>query len=123
MTDTTYDPDADAVYIAIAPGRVAPKRRTGSLLYEFDAEGHIVGIEIRSASRILAPGDWQKARRPKASASRPTRGGSAQRFSFHQTVFAARRRITMINAAGYDHRGGNIAAARSRGQNSSNFAS
>jgi uncharacterized protein YuzE len=65
MTDTTYDPDADAVYIAIAPGRVARKRRTGSFLYEFDSDGRVVGIEIRSASRILAPGDWQKARRPK----------------------------------------------------------
>jgi uncharacterized protein YuzE len=68
MTDMTYDPDFDAVYIAMAPGRVARKRRTGSFLYEFDADGHIVGIEIRSASKLLAPGDWQKARRPKAGA-------------------------------------------------------
>jgi uncharacterized protein YuzE len=68
MTETTYDPDADAVYLAIGPGRVARKRRNGRFVYEFDSDGHIVGIEIRFASKILAPGDWQKARRPKAGA-------------------------------------------------------
>jgi uncharacterized protein YuzE len=70
MTGFTYDPEADAVYIAIGPGRVARTRKTGSFVCDLDADGHIVGIEIRSASRILAPGDWKKARRPKAGARR-----------------------------------------------------
>ena len=65
MTDMTYDADADAVYIAIGPGRVARTRRNGRFVYDFDADGHIVGIQIRFASQVLAPGDWQKARRPK----------------------------------------------------------
>jgi uncharacterized protein YuzE len=31
-----------------------------------DADGRIVGIEILSASKILAPGEWQSARRLNA---------------------------------------------------------
>jgi uncharacterized protein YuzE len=38
--------------------------KNGRFVYDLDAEGHIVGIEILSASKMLAPGDWQKARRP-----------------------------------------------------------
>jgi hypothetical protein len=26
-----------------------------------DAEGRVIGIEILAASKVLAPGDWQKA--------------------------------------------------------------
>ncbi|HEV7600488.1 MAG TPA: DUF2283 domain-containing protein [Bradyrhizobium sp.] len=68
MTDTTYDADADVVYIAVGPGRVERTLKTGPFVQDLDAEGHIVGIEIRSASKVLAPGDWQKARRPRESA-------------------------------------------------------
>ncbi|MEA2891679.1 MAG: hypothetical protein QOI05_2472 [Bradyrhizobium sp.] len=68
MTDTTYDPEADAVYIAIGRGTVQRTQKTGPFVYDLDAGGHIVGIEIRSASKVLAPGDWQKARRPRESA-------------------------------------------------------
>jgi uncharacterized protein YuzE len=68
MTDVTYDADADAVYIAVGPGRVERTKKTGLFVYDYDADGHIVGIEIRSATKILAPGDWQKARRPKKTA-------------------------------------------------------
>jgi uncharacterized protein YuzE len=67
MTDTTYDPEADAVHIAIGPGRVARRRKNGPFTYDFDADGHIVGFEIKPASKVLAPGDWQKAKRPPAS--------------------------------------------------------
>jgi len=72
MTDTTYDPEADAVYIAVGRGPVARQQKSGPFVYDRDADGQIVGIEIRSASKILAPGDWQKARRPRESThSRP----------------------------------------------------
>jgi uncharacterized protein YuzE len=64
MTDTTYDPEADAVYIIIGRSRVARTKKNGRFVYDLDAEGHIVGIEILSASKMLSPGDWQKARRP-----------------------------------------------------------
>ena len=67
MTDMTYDPEADAMRIAIGPGRVARTRKNGPFVYDFDAQGHIVGIEIKPASKVLAPGDWQKARRPSAN--------------------------------------------------------
>jgi uncharacterized protein YuzE len=65
MTDITYDAEADAVYIAVGIGRVERTQKTGPFVYDLDAGGHIVGIEIRSASKVLAPGNWKKARRPK----------------------------------------------------------
>jgi uncharacterized protein YuzE len=68
MTDTTYDAEADVVYIAIGPGNAERTQKTGPFVCDVDAKGHIVGIEIRSASKVLAPGDWQKARRPRESA-------------------------------------------------------
>jgi len=64
MTDITYDPEADAVYIAVARGKVNRTEEAGPFIYDVDAEGHIIGIEILSASKVLAPGDWKKARRP-----------------------------------------------------------
>jgi uncharacterized protein YuzE len=70
MTEVTYDPDADAVHIVIGPGKVARRRKNGPFVYDSDADGHIVGFEIRSASKVLAPGDWQKARRPPANPRR-----------------------------------------------------
>jgi uncharacterized protein YuzE len=84
MTDISYDPDADAVYITVSPGNVDRTEETGPFIYDVDADGHIVGIEILSASRILATGDWKKAglqgagepSGSSADASRP--GGHAQ---------------------------------------------
>ena len=67
MADTTYDPEADAVYIAVGIGRAVRTKETGPFVYDLDARGQIVGIEIRSASKVLAPGNWKKARRPKES--------------------------------------------------------
>ena len=67
MTDTTYDAEADAVYIAVGPGKVERTKETGPFVYDIDAKGQIVGIEIRSASKVLAPGNWKRARRPKES--------------------------------------------------------
>jgi uncharacterized protein YuzE len=65
MTDMTYDDEADAVYIAVGAGKVERTKKTGPFTYDLDAKGHIVGIEILSASKVLAPGGWKKARRPK----------------------------------------------------------
>jgi len=61
MTEMTYDPEADAVYITVGRGKVERTEETGPFIYDVDAEGHIVGIEILSASKVLAPGDWKKA--------------------------------------------------------------
>jgi uncharacterized protein YuzE len=64
MTDITYDAEADAVYITVGRGKVDRTEETGPFIYDVDAEGHIVGIEILSASKVLAPGDWKKAHPP-----------------------------------------------------------
>ena len=61
MADITYDADADAVHITVGRGRVDRTEETGIFVYDVDAEGYIVGIEILSASKVLAPGDWKKA--------------------------------------------------------------
>jgi uncharacterized protein YuzE len=65
VTDITYDPEADAVYITVGRGSVDRTQESGPFIYDVDAEGHIVGIEIPSASKVLAPGDWKKAGAPK----------------------------------------------------------
>jgi uncharacterized protein YuzE len=67
MTETTYDAEADVVYIAVGPGRSVRMRKAGPFVYDLDAGGRIVGVEILSASKVLAPGDWEKARRPPQS--------------------------------------------------------
>jgi uncharacterized protein YuzE len=61
MTDITYDSKADAVYITVGDGAIDRTDEAGPFIYDVDAEGHIVGIEILSASKALAPGDWKKA--------------------------------------------------------------
>ncbi len=69
MTDITYDPEADAVYIYVGGGKVDRQGEAGPFIYDMDAEGRIVGIEILSASKVLAPGDWKSARRPSAESA------------------------------------------------------
>ena len=66
MTEVTYDPKTDAVYFLIAAGEVTGNEEAGPFIYDVDAHGRIVGIEILSASKILAPGDWQTAPPPPA---------------------------------------------------------
>ena len=61
MTDVTYDSEADAVYIAVGRGKVERTEEAGPFIYDVDANGLILGIEILSASKVLAPGDWKKA--------------------------------------------------------------
>jgi uncharacterized protein YuzE len=64
MSDMTYDPEADAVYIYLSRGKPDRTEEAGPFIYDLDAEGRVVGIEILSASKVLASGDWQNARRP-----------------------------------------------------------
>jgi uncharacterized protein YuzE len=67
MTDITYDAEADAVYITVGRGNIDRTEEAGPFIYDVDAEGRIVGIEILSASKVLVPGDWKKARSPGES--------------------------------------------------------
>jgi uncharacterized protein YuzE len=67
MTDMTYDPGAAAVYIYVGAIReIDHQEEAGPFIYDVDTKGRIVGIEILSASQVLAPGEWQNARRPGA---------------------------------------------------------
>lgn len=64
MIDMTYDPEADAVYMRLAEGRVDCTDEAGPFIYDLDSEGRVLGIEILGASRTLAPGPWRNARLP-----------------------------------------------------------
>ena len=65
MLDITHDPEADAVYIRLSDGKpheaeeVAP-----NVMLDYDADGRVVGVEVLTASKVLAPGDWSQARLP-----------------------------------------------------------
>ena len=59
MIDMTYDPEADAAYIYLGRGKIIETAEAGPFIYDVDAEGRVIGI--LSASKVLAPGDWQKA--------------------------------------------------------------
>lgn len=61
MTDMTYDPEADAIYIRIGKGKFDRTEEAGPFIYDVDADGRILGIEILFVSQTLAPGNWQKA--------------------------------------------------------------
>jgi uncharacterized protein YuzE len=73
MIDMTYDPEADAVYIYIAHISRGSIDRTDEIapnvFVDRDAKGRILGIEVLTASKVLAPGDWRKARPPGTPAS------------------------------------------------------
>lgn len=64
MTDMTYDPEADAVYILFGRGEADRQEEAGPFIYDVDANGRVLGVEILSASKVLAPGEWRQARRP-----------------------------------------------------------
>jgi uncharacterized protein YuzE len=63
---TEYDPEADAAYIKlrddIGAGGVDrtvmcdPAEVGGMINLDFDVDGHLVGIEVMDASRLLPPG-------------------------------------------------------------------
>ncbi|MGH9809358.1 MAG: DUF2283 domain-containing protein [Terriglobia bacterium] len=81
MTYVTYDAEADAVYITVGGGKVDRTEETGPFIYDVDVAGRIVGIEILSASKVLAPGYWKRlvhrirrALAPPNSSSRPKGG-------------------------------------------------
>lgn len=64
MIDMTYDPEADAAYIYLGRGKIVETAEAGPFVYDVDAEGRVIGIEILHASQVLAPGDWRNARLP-----------------------------------------------------------
>jgi uncharacterized protein YuzE len=57
MIDITYDPEADAAYIYLGRGKIVETAEAGPFIYDVDAQGRVIGIEILAASKVLAPGD------------------------------------------------------------------
>lgn len=50
----TYDPEADAVYIALRDAKPRDARRLDDwLTFDLDAKGRVIGIEILDASERL----------------------------------------------------------------------
>ncbi|KPF73236.1 hypothetical protein IP69_00220 [Bosea sp. AAP35] len=54
---THYDPEADALYLRFADSTVAESEEVRpSVVFDFDAEGRIIAVEILDASEQLASG-------------------------------------------------------------------
>ena len=54
---TTYDPQADALYVRFAEAAVVESEEVSDgVVLDFDAEGRIVAIEVLDARRHLAEG-------------------------------------------------------------------
>jgi uncharacterized protein YuzE len=70
MKEMTYDPEADAVSITISRSRIDETEEIApNVFVDRDDEGRIVAFEILTASKVLAPGDWQRARLPGATSA------------------------------------------------------
>jgi uncharacterized protein YuzE len=54
---TTYDPEADALYVRFADASVVESEEVADgVVLDFDAEGRIVAIELLDASKHVAAG-------------------------------------------------------------------
>lgn len=54
---THYDPEADALYLRFADGKVVESEEVRpGIVFDVDAEGRIVAVEILDASEHLASG-------------------------------------------------------------------
>jgi len=53
----------------VSEGKIDRTEEAGPFIYDVDADGRIIGIEILSASKTLAPGDWKKPVSPESAVS------------------------------------------------------
>jgi uncharacterized protein YuzE len=54
MLDITYDPEADAAYIQLDPGEIVESEEvTAGIIFDYDREGRVLGIEVLHASKLL----------------------------------------------------------------------
>lgn len=68
--DMTYDPEADATYVRFSESVILESEEVfPGIILDFDKEGRVVAMEVLSASKVLAPGDWQEARPPGAASA------------------------------------------------------
>jgi uncharacterized protein YuzE len=65
MPRMTYDPEADAAYLYLASkGSLqvfGSEEVFPGIVLDLSMDGQIVGVEILSASKTLAPGDWSRS--------------------------------------------------------------
>jgi uncharacterized protein YuzE len=76
MIDMTYDPEADAVYMYIGHGGIDRTEEAGPFIYDVDAEGRVLGIEILHVSEVRPLGPNASTRWVYTSESP---GGSCRR--------------------------------------------
>ena len=55
---TTYDADADALYIQLSDAKPFEGGDAGPVTLHYAEDGRVVGVEVLSASKLLAPGGW-----------------------------------------------------------------
>ena len=54
---TSYDPKADAAYIALSDGPVNESEEVApGIILDFDDAGRVLGIEVLHVTKTLAPG-------------------------------------------------------------------
>ncbi|MCT1479382.1 DUF2283 domain-containing protein [Microbacterium sp. p3-SID336] len=69
-----YDPEVDAAYLTVgrevqageAVAQVSEIRNphgVGEIILDFDADGHLVGVEVLQASKLLRSDDLDRAQR------------------------------------------------------------
>jgi uncharacterized protein YuzE len=59
---THYDPESDALYVRFADAAVVDSEEVRpGIVFDFDAEGRIVAVEVLEASKHLAGGTDLKA--------------------------------------------------------------
>jgi uncharacterized protein YuzE len=62
---THYDPESDALYVRFADAGAADSEEVGpGIVFDFDAVGRIVAVEVLEASKHLAGGTDLKALNP-----------------------------------------------------------
>jgi uncharacterized protein YuzE len=71
MIDVTYDPEADAAYITLGRGQIDGTEEAGPFIYDVDAEGLVIGIEILSPAKCWPPALGRRRDDPARGA--PTR--------------------------------------------------
>jgi uncharacterized protein YuzE len=73
----TYDSEVDALYIRFREGTVTTKHLGEGLAADFDAEGHLAGIEVLDALKRLGDKDAfrQVVLEEIAIGGRPSRSG------------------------------------------------
>ncbi len=71
----TFDPDADAAFVYLAPG-IGPGEvahtymcdvefEEGAIILAFDDQDRLLGVEVLGATQVLPPRVLEKAERPR----------------------------------------------------------